>query len=356
MSVVPSPDFANRHASLSKKNSTLIIVGVLAVHSTVAIGLSNLKIADIKPPKVTPPLDITFILPAPVDTVVPELKPETKPKIQHKSQPKPAPTLDSINPTHPRTVPKTVPKIKPVVSPITKPYPVAEKLQADKQPIKKPVEKQIQQPLPNSNSNSNSTGILPEKITPTSTKPVQIPKKSPAQNTLISQQTTQKAEPIQNQTKTNAQLQAEANNAYQQALAITKAQAKQVADEKAKAEQAKQQQDKLDQDKKDKELANKKTAQVQNNTPVTFSAKQASWRNKPDFSCAMDEDDTRVLTASFRYNVDKQGNASVILTKSTGDNSVDKQLTKQAKSAKFHPFIKNGAPVVGILNLSFRCQ
>ena len=185
---------------------------------------------------------------------------------------------------------------------------------------------------------------------------MQIPKKSPAQNTLISQQTTQKAEPIQNQTKTNAQLQAEANNAYQQALAITKAQAKQVADEKAKAEQAKQQQDKLDQDKKDKELADKKTAQVQNNTPVTFSAKQASWRNKPDFSCAMDEDDTRVLTASFRYNVDKQGNASVILTKSTGDNSVDKQLTKQAKSAKFHPFIKNGAPVVGILNLSFRCQ
>lgn len=346
MSVVPSPDFVNRHAPLSKKNSTLIIVGVLAVHSMVAIGLYKLKIADVKPPKVTPPLDITFILPAPVDTVAPELKPKTTPKIHQKSQPIPAPTLDSIKPTHPTTVPK----LKPGVSPITKSQTVAEKRQADKQPIKKPVEKQLQQPMPSNKE------MLPKKIIPTPTNSEQIPKKSPAQNTIISQQTTQKAEPIQNQTKTNAQQQAEANNAYQQALAMTKAQAKQVADEKAKAKQAKQQQDKLDQDKKDKELADKKAAPVQNNTPVTFSEKQASWRNKPDFSCAMDEDDTRVLTASFRYNVDKQGNASVILTKSTGDTSVDKQLTKQAKSAKFHPFIKNGAPVVGILNLSFRCQ
>ena len=101
----------------------------------------------------------------------------------------------------------------------------------------------------------------------------------------------------------------------------------------------------------------KEAQQAQNNSPVSFSAGQASWRRQPSFSCHSEDLENGALTAIIRYTVDKQRNpTSVTLAKSTGNVRVDRQLSMQAKSGKFNPFTKNGVPVVGIVNLPVRCQ
>ena len=129
--------------------------------------------------------------------------------------------------------------------------------------------------------------------------------------------------------------------------ALADAKARQADEARAKAEKAKQQQ--ADKDKE--------AQQAQNNSPVSFSAGQASWRRQPSFSCHSEDLENGALTATIRYTVDKQGNpTSVTLAKSTGNARVDRQLSMQAKSGKFNPFTKNGVPVVGIVNLPVRCQ
>ncbi len=129
--------------------------------------------------------------------------------------------------------------------------------------------------------------------------------------------------------------------------ALADAKARQADEARAKAEKAKQQQ--ADKDKE--------AQQAQNNSPVSFSAGQASWRRQPSFSCHSEDLENGALTAIIRYTVDKQGNpTSVTLAKSTGNVRVDRQLSMQAKSGKFNPFTKNGVPVVGIVNLPVRCQ
>ena len=129
--------------------------------------------------------------------------------------------------------------------------------------------------------------------------------------------------------------------------ALADAKARQADEARAKAEKAKQQQ--ADKDKE--------AEQAQNNSPVSFSAGQASWRRQPSFSCHSEDLENGALTAIIRYTVDKQGNpTSVTLAKSTGNVRVDRQLSMQAKSGKFNPFTKNGVPVVGIVNLPVRCQ
>ena len=129
--------------------------------------------------------------------------------------------------------------------------------------------------------------------------------------------------------------------------ALADAKARQADEARAKAEKAKQQQ--ADKDKE--------AQQAQNNSPVSFSAGQASWRRQPSFSCRSEDLENGALTAVIRYTVDKQGNpTSVTLAKSTGNVRVDRQLSMQAKSGKFNPFTKNGVPVVGIVNLPVRCQ
>ena len=129
--------------------------------------------------------------------------------------------------------------------------------------------------------------------------------------------------------------------------ALADAKARQADEARAKAEKARQ-----EQADKDKEAQ-----QAQNNSPVSFSSGQASWRRQPSFSCHSEDLENGALTAIIRYTVDKQGNpTSVTLAKSTGNVRVDRQLSMQAKSGKFNPFTKNGVPVVGIVNLPVRCQ
>ncbi|MGD4318017.1 hypothetical protein QT621_26415, partial [Xanthomonas citri pv. citri] len=74
MSIQRHANFSQAHFSndissiFDKKSGTLALIGVLSLHGIVAISLANMATPDIKPPKVTPPLEISFIAPPPAPT------------------------------------------------------------------------------------------------------------------------------------------------------------------------------------------------------------------------------------------------------------------------------------------------
>nr|WP_309575500.1 TonB family protein [Moraxella osloensis] len=350
-------------AIFDKKSSTLALIGVLSLHGIVAISLANMATPDIKPPNVTPPLEISFIAPPPAPTKPEEMKVTAEPK-PIKQLPKPVEKLAEK------------PKEKPIEKPISKPI---EKT-VEKPMAKKPVEQTIK-PLPEPLKPAENPIVKPPQVDQNivmarqlalaNERAEQVEKQQlERQQALARQQDLKQQQELERQQELEQQqeLQRQQALARQKALenqlieqqererkqaemdrqkALADAKARQADEARAKAEKAKQQQ--ADKDKE--------AQQAQNNSPVSFSAGQASWRRQPSFSCRSEDLENGALTAIIRYTVDKQGNpTSVTLAKSTGNVRVDRQLSMQAKSGKFNPFTKNGVPVVGIVNLPVRCQ
>lgn len=332
-----------------KKSGTLALIGVLSLHGIVAISLANMATPDIKPPNVTPPLEISFIAPPPAADKPKEMVVTAEPK-PIKQLPKPV--------EKPKEKLAEKPKEKPIAKPISK-------------PIEKTVEKPITQPI------AKKPVEQPIKPLPELSKPAENPIVKPpqvdqnivmARQLALANERAEQAQKQQQELERQQELQRQQILARQKALenqlieqqqrerkqaemdrqkALADAKARQADEARAKAEKAKQQQ--ADKDKE--------AEQAQNNSPVSFSAGQASWRRQPSFSCRSEDLENGALTAIIRYTVDKQGNpTSVTLAKSTGNVRVDRQLSMQAKSGKFNPFTKNGVPVVGIVNLPVRCQ
>lgn len=330
-----------------KKSGTLALIGVLSLHGIVAISLANMATPDIKPPNVTPPLEISFIAPPPAPT---------KPKeMAVTAEPKPIKQL-------PKPVEK--PEEKPIEKPISKPI---EKT-VEKPIARKPVEQPIK-PLPELSKPAEKTIVKPPQVDQNIVMARQLAlanerAEQAQKQQLEGQQALARQQDLKQQQELERQRELERQKALQNQLieqqqrerkqaemdrqkALADAKARQADEARAKAEKAKQQQ--ADKDKE--------AQQAQNNAPVSFSAGQASWRRQPSFSCHSEDLENGALTAIIRYTVDKQGNpTSVTLAKSTGNVRVDRQLSMQAKSGKFNPFTKNGVPVVGIVNLPVRCQ
>lgn len=208
-------------------------------------------------------------------------------------------------------------------------------------PIKNPILPTPAPDLPNPKTKINTQ--TEKKITPTPTQKT-LEQPSEQMNKSVAQEIIQQPKTDQSTTTLNktAKVDEPADTEYKR----TDDEGKGRADTDAKT-------DHQGSIKKDKEDTEKQ--QTNNNAPVTFSIGQASWRNKPNFSCSH-LNSGEILNATFRYIVDKQGNASVIQTQSTGSAKIDRQLLMQAQSGKFNPFLKNGEPVVGIVNVSVRCQ
>ena len=104
-----------------KKSGTLALIGVLSLHGIVAISLANMATPDIKPPNVTPPLEISFIAPPPA---------ADKPKeMAVTAEPKPI-----------KQLPKPVEKLKEKLAEKPKEKPIAK-------PINKPIEKTVEKPI-----------------------------------------------------------------------------------------------------------------------------------------------------------------------------------------------------------------
>lgn len=330
--------FSNNISTIfDKKSGTLALIGVLSLHGIVAISLENMATPDIKPPNVTPPLEISFIAPPPAADKPAEMtvtaepkpikqlpKPVEKPKEKLAEKPKEKPIEKPISKPIEKTVEKPMAK-KPVEQPIK---PLPEPLKPAENPIVKPP--QVDQNI-----------VMARQLALANERAEQAQKQQFERQQALARQKALENQLIEQQQRERKQAEVD----RQKALADAKA--RQADEARAKAEKAKQQQ--ADKDKE--------AQQAQNNSPVSFSAGQASWRRQPSFSCRSEDLENGALTAVIRYTVDKQGNpTSVTLAKSTGNVRVDRQLSMQAKSGKFNPFTKNGVPVVGIVNLPVRCQ
>mgnify|MGYP003581895312 CR=1 FL=1 len=330
--------FSNNISTIfDKKSGTLALIGVLSLHGIVAISLANMATPDIKPPNVTPPLEISFIAPPPAADKPAEMtvtaepkpikqlpKPVEKPKEKLAEKPKEKPIEKPISKPIEKTVEKPMAK-KPVEQPIK---PLPEPLKPAENPIVKPP--QVDQNI-----------VMARQLALANERAEQAQKQQLERQQILARQQALQNQLIERQERERKQAEVD----RQKALADAKA--RQADEARAKAEKAKQQQ--ADKDKE--------AQQAQNNSPVSFSAGQASWRRQPSFSCRSEDLENGALTAVIRYTVDKQGNpTSVTLAKSTGNVRVDRQLSMQAKSGKFNLFTKNGVPVVGIVNLPVRCQ
>lgn len=367
MPIQRQANFSQAHFSndistiFDKKSGTLALIGVLSLHGIVAISLANMATPDIKPPNVTPPLEISFIAPPPAADKPEEMTVTAEPK-PIKQLPKPIEKLAKKPKEKPIEKPISKPIEKTVEKPITQP--IAKK--PVEQPIKplpepsKPAEKPIVKPpqvdqnivmarqlaLANERAEHAQKQQLERQQALARQQDLERQQEWERQQELERQQVLARQKALENQLierQERERKQAEMDR--QKALADAKA--RQADEARAKAEKAKQ-----EQADKDKEAQ-----QAQNNSPVSFSAGQASWRRQPSFSCHSEDLENGALTAIIRYTVDKQGNpTSVTLAKSTGNVRVDRQLSMQAKSGKFNPFTKNGVPVMGIVNLPVRCQ
>lgn len=343
--------FSNNIGSIfDKKSGTLALIGVLSLHGIVAMSLANMAAPDIKPPNVTPPLEISFIAPPPAPAKPEEMTVTAEPKpIKQLPKPVEKPKEKPIEKVEEK------PKEKPIEKSISKPI---EKT-VEKPMAKKPVEQPIK-PLPEPSKPTEKIIVKPPQVDQNIVMARQLAlaneraeqAQKQKQQELERQQELQRQQILARQKALENQLIEQQQRERKQAemdrqKALADAKARQADEARAKAEKAKQQQ--ADKDKE--------AEQAQNNAPVSFSAGQASWRRQPSFSCHSEDLENGALTAIIRYTVDKQGNpTSVTLAKSTGNVRVDRQLSMQAKSGKFNPFTKNGVPVVGIVNLPVRCQ
>ena len=356
MPIQPHANYSQAHFSnnigsiFDKKSGTLALIGVLSLHGIVAISLANMAMPNIKPPNVTPPLEISFIAPPPAPTK-PEEMTVTAEQQPIKQLPKPV--------EKPKEKPIQKPISKPIEKTVEKPIPQPIAKKPVEQPIKplpklsKPAEKPIVKP-PQVDQNivmARQLALANERAEHAQKQQLERQQALARQQDLERQQELERQQILARQKALENQLIERQERERKQAevdrqKALADAKARQADEARAKAEKAKQQADK-----------DKEAQQAQNNSPVSFSAGQASWRRQPSFSCRSEDLENGALTAIIRYTVDKQGNpTSVTLAKSTGNVRVDRQLSMQAKSGKFNPFTKNGVPVVGIVNLPVRCQ
>lgn len=109
--------FSNNIGSIfDKKSGTLALIGVLSLHGIVAISLANMATPDIKPPNVTPPLEISFIAPPPAADKPTEMAVTAEPKpIKQLPKPVEKPTEKPIEKVEEK------PKEKPIEKSISKP-------------------------------------------------------------------------------------------------------------------------------------------------------------------------------------------------------------------------------------------
>lgn len=341
-----------------KKSGTLALIGVLSLHGIVAISLANMATPDIKPPNVTPPLEISFIAPPPAADKPKEMAVTAEPK-PIKQLPKPVEKLKEKLAEKPKEKPIAKPINKPiektVEKPITQPIakkPVEQPIKPLLEPLKPAVNPIVKPPQVDQNIVMARQLALANERAEQAQKQQFERQQALARQQDLKQQELERQQALARQKALDNQLIEQQERERKQAemdrqKALADAKARQADEARAKAEKAKQQQ--ADKDKE--------AEQAQNNAPVSFSAGQASWRRQPSFSCHSEDLENGALTAMIRYTVDKQGNpTSVTLAKSTGNVRVDRQLSMQAKSGKFNPFTKNGVPVVGIVNLPVRCQ
>ena len=309
------------------------IIIVVSLHVLTAVALVAIKTPEIKvePKKDTPPIEIEMVsLPPPPSMEVEEEKPQTTRKVDIKPKPKNKPAVASK--------PKAVQKSK-------------------------PIEKSRPAVKPAVTSENPKT-----KTQPNTTKAVE---NEPFEHEVKRQESISAVQAADNERKMMAaqaekaahDRAAQAEKAAQEAQRLADAKAAQVkvdakkaleiADAKAKAE-ANAKAAKAAADAREKAAAQ---AAAANNTPVNFTATNANWVSRPNFSfptsAARRAKSGDRLTVVLVFRVNKQGGIdNVRVAQSSGNSLLDQAAKKQANSGKFKPFTEAGVPVVGNATLS----
>ena len=281
--------------STNNRTNMSVVIGVLALHMGVAVGLSHMPPMPLKQTEPPKPIEVQFI------QEVTELPVEPEP-----AEPEPNPTPEPVaQPESPMPEPVIEPKPEPIPEPVIEPEPIPEPVIEPKpEPIPEPIPEPVIEPEPE-----------PEIITS------QIIDNRPSAWEIQQEQ-----ERLQREADERARLQREADErARLQREADERARLQREADERARSQQ-----------------------------PITFSHSDASWRNRPHLtlphSITQHLEPGEQLTVLLKLTVDKQGKITQVdIAESSGNNRFDRAAQKQIRSGRFRPFTQNGTPVKGIV-------
>ena len=277
--------------STNNRTNMSVVIGVLALHMGVAVGLSHMPPMPLKQTEPPKPIEVQFI------QEVTELPVEPEP-----AEPEPNPTPEPVaQPESPMPEPVIEPKPEPIPEPVIEPEPIPEPVI---EPKPEPIPEPVIEPEPE-----------PEIITS------QIIDNRPSAWEIQQEQ-----ERLQREADERARLQREADErARLQREADERARLQREADERARSQQ-----------------------------PITFSHSDASWRNRPHLtlphSITQHLEPGEQLTVLLKLTVDKQGKITQVdIAESSGNNRFDRAAQKQIRSGRFRPFTQNGTPVKGIV-------
>ncbi|WP_352310350.1 TonB family protein [Psychrobacter sp. W2-37-MNA-CIBAN-0211] len=294
------------------------IIIVVGLHVLTAVALVAIKTPEIKvePEKDTPPIEIEMVT-LPAETKEPEVAMDTAEPVKP-IQPQPQP--------QPRSVATTKPKIVKESQPLAKTKPAVKPVVTSEKPNLKPK----------------------TKAQPDTTKAVE---KEPFKHEVKRQESILTAQADALAADNNRKiLAAQAEKAAQEAQQLADAKAAREAQAEADAKKAA---------KAAAEAAARAKAQAAaaaSNTPVNFTATNANWASRPNFSfptsAARRARSGDKLTVVLVLRVNKQGGIdNVRVAQSSGNRLLDQAAQKQADSGKFKPFTEAGVPVVGNVTL-----
>ncbi|CAM3406087.1 hypothetical protein GCM10016272_00690 [Psychrobacter glaciei] len=300
------------------------IIIVVGLHVLTAVALVAIKTPEIKvePEKNTPPIEIEMVT-LPAETKEPKVVIDTAEPVKP-IQPQPQPQPRSVATTKPEIVKESQPlaKTKPAVKPVV----ISEK------PNLKPK----------------------TKAQPDTTKAVE---NEPFKHEVKRQESISKAQADALAADNNRKiLAAQAEKAAQEAQQLADAKAAREAQAEADAKKAAE----AKAAKAAAEAAARAKAQAAaaaaSNTPVNFTATNANWASRPNFSfptsAARRARSGDKLTVVLVLRVNKQGGIdNVRVAQSSSNRLLDQAAQKQADSGKFKPFTEAGVPVVGNVTL-----
>ena len=301
--------------STNNRTNMSVVIGVLALHMGVAVGLSHMPPMPLKQTEPPKPIEVQFI------QEVTELPVEPEP-----AEPEPNPTPEPVaQPESPMPEPVIEPKPEPIPEPVIEPEPIPEPVIEPKpEPIPEPIPEPVIEPEPE-----------PEIITS------QIIDNRPSAWEIQQEQ-----ERLQREADERARLQREADErARLQREADERARLQREADERARLQREADERARLQREADER---------ARSQQPITFSHSDASWRNRPHLtlphSITQHLEPGEQLTVLLKLTVDKQGKITQVdIAESSGNNRFDRAAQKQIRSGRFRPFTQNGTPVKGIV-------
>lgn len=300
-------------------------IAVIALHAITGWALANVKTPDvtIAEPNEVSPLEIEMITPIIKKPEVVEVQPTPEPVIE--SKPKPVATVAPQPKPEPQVKPE--PKVEP--KPKAKPEP---KTKPDIKPKPKPPVK-TQQTQQEVQAKKAAEQALAEK----------------QQQAIINAQKQAERQAQENARKQEQERINAQELAKQQEIARQQALARQQAENERLAQAEKAREAAAERARAAQEAAQAKAeAAAANSEPVSFSGSDASWAREPNFEGLTHE----ALTLNLRFRVDKQGNISNITVTGSNDRRIIREAKRRLGRSKLNPFIQNGVPVTGIVNLS----